>query len=83
MQFLAHLLKALDKAALKTIREENRRAAVGAGGNELEFTGTVKALVDGHGAGEYTLGSAGPEENVPSGSQTPKKGCLRQPAPPY
>ena len=80
MQFLPHLVKPLDKAAPKAIREEKRRAAIGAGGDELEFTGTVNAVVEGHGAGEYTLDGAGPEENVPSGSQTPKDGCLRQPA---
>jgi putative transposase len=31
-------------------------------------------------AEEYTLDSTEAEENVPSGSQTPKDGCLRQPA---
>jgi hypothetical protein len=46
----------------------------------LQFTGTVNAVVERHGAGEYTPGGAEPEENVPSGSQTPKTGCLRQPA---
>ena len=51
-----------------------------AGGDGLEFTGTVNALVEGQGAREYTLGGAGPEEIVPSGSQTPKDGCLRQTA---
>ena len=50
------------------------------GGDELELTGTVNAVVEGHGAGEYTLCGAGPEENAPSGSQTPKDRCLRQPA---
>jgi hypothetical protein len=38
------------------------------------------AAVEGQGAGEHTLDGARPEENVPSGSQTPKVGCLRQPA---
>jgi hypothetical protein len=51
-----------------------------AGGDELEFTGSVNAVVEGHGAGEHTLDAAGPERNVPSGSQTPNPGCLRQPA---
>jgi hypothetical protein len=36
----------------------------GAGGDELEFAGTVNAVVDGHSAGEYPLDGAGPEENV-------------------
>jgi hypothetical protein len=74
-----HLLKPLDQAAPQALREEKWRAAIGAGGNELKFTGTVNAVVEGHGAGEYTLDGAGPEENVPSGSQTPKGRCLRQP----
>jgi hypothetical protein len=41
----------------------------------LEFTGTGNPVVEGHGAGEYTHGGAGPEENVPSGSQTPNRAC--------
>jgi len=46
----------------------------------LAFTGTVNTGVRGHGAGEYPFDGAEPEENVPSGSQTPKGRCLRQPA---
>jgi hypothetical protein len=80
MQFLPHLVKPLDKAAPKAIGEEKGRAVIGAGGDELEFTGTVNAVVEGHGGGEYTLYGVGPEENVPSGSQTPKGRSLRQPA---
>ena len=38
------------------------------------------AAVKGQGAKEYTLDGAGPEENVPSGSQTPQGRSLRQPA---
>ena len=64
VQFLPHLVKPLDKA--KAIREEKWRAAIGAGGDESEFTGTVNAVIEGPGAGEYTLDGAGPEENVPS-----------------
>ena len=80
MPFLPHLVKSLDKAAPKAIREEKRRAAIGAGRDEWEFTGTVNAVVEGHGAGEYTPDGARPDENVSSGSQTSKDGCLRQPA---
>ena len=58
---------------------EKRRAAIGAGIEELEFTWTVNAVVGWHGAAEFTHDGAGPEMNVPSGSQTPKVGCLRQP----
>jgi hypothetical protein len=83
MPFLPHLFKPLDKAPPKAIGEEEGRAAIGARGNELQFTGTVSAVVEGHGAEEYALDSTEAGENVPSGSQTPKKGCLRQPAPPY
>jgi hypothetical protein len=64
--------------------ESNPRGIVscgeGAGGDGLEFIGTVNAVVEGKGAGEYALDGAGPEGNLPSGSQTPKDGCLRQPA---
>ena len=45
MPFLPHLLKPLDKAAPKAIGEEKGRAAIGAGGDELQFTGTVNAGV--------------------------------------
>ena len=34
-------------------------AAIGAGGDKLELTGSVNAVVEGHGAGEYTLDGAG------------------------
>ena len=46
IQLLPHLLKPLDKAAPKAIREEKWRAAIGAGGDEWEFTGTVYAVVN-------------------------------------
>ncbi len=79
-QFLSHLLEPLDKAAPKTIREEKGRAAVGAGRDELEFTGTVYAMIEGHGAEEYTLDGAGPEENAPSGDRRhQKKGVCASP----
>jgi hypothetical protein len=66
VRFLPHLAKPLDKA--KAIREGKRPAAIGAG-DELKFTGAVNAVVEGHGAGEYTLDGARPEENVPSGRE--------------
>jgi len=71
MPFLPHLVKPLDKA--KAIREEKWRAAIGAGGDELEFTGTVNAVVKGHGAGEHTLDGAWSEENVPAGERRHQK----------
>ncbi len=94
MPFLPHLVQFVartcvprsaalpDQAAPKALREEKGRAPRGAVGDEWEFTGTVNAVVEGHGGGEYTLDGAGPEETVPSGSQTPNVGCLmmRQPA---
>jgi hypothetical protein len=39
----------------------------------------ILQMVVGQGAGEYTLDGAWPEENLPSGSQTPQ-GKMRQPA---
>ncbi len=80
MPFLPHLLQPLDKAVPKAIREEKGRAPIRTGGDKLKLAGTVNAVVEGHGAGEYTLDGARPEENVPSESQTPNIGCLRQPA---
>jgi hypothetical protein len=67
VHFLPRLVKPLDKA--KAIREEKGRAAIDAGGDELKFPGAVNAVVEEHGAGGYTLDGAGPEDNVPSGSQ--------------
>ena len=45
--------------------------------DESKFTRILNAVVEGH---SYTLAGKGPKENVPSGSQTPKDKCLRQPA---
>jgi hypothetical protein len=69
MKFLPHLVKPLDKAAPKAISEEKERTAIGAGGDELEFPGTVNAVVEGHGAGEYTRDGARSEEKVPAGDR--------------
>ncbi len=68
MQFLPDFLQPVDKPGSKAIRKEKGRAAICADGDELVFTGIVNAMVEGHGAGEYTLDGAGAEENVPSGS---------------
>ena len=69
MQFLPHLFQPLDKTMPKPIGKEDWGAARGAGGDKLELTGSVNAVVEGHGGGEYTPHSAGPEENVPSGDR--------------
>ncbi len=45
--------------------------------DESNSTGTLNAALERH---SYTLAGKGPEENVPSGSQTPEDRCLRQPA---
>jgi len=59
---------------------EKWRAAISVGGDELKFTGTANAVVQGQGAEEYTFDGATPEENAPPGSHTPKPGYLRPPA---
>ena len=51
MPFLPHFLKALDKTATESVGEEECRATIGAAGDELQFTGTVDALLERHGAG--------------------------------
>ena len=66
MPFPLHLVQPLNKAAPKAIGKENGRAAIRAGGKELEFTMIVNAVVDGHDGGEYTLDGVAPEESIPS-----------------
>ncbi|MGD0222413.1 MAG: hypothetical protein ABSF71_08745 [Terriglobia bacterium] len=66
MQFLPHLVKPLDKAVPKAIREEKWRAAIGGGGDELEFTGTVNAVAEGQG-----------QESILSTARGRKKTSLR------
>jgi hypothetical protein len=44
MPFLPHLVKPLHKAAPQSIRKEKWRTAIGAGGDELELTGTNAGL---------------------------------------
>jgi hypothetical protein len=43
------------------------RAAIVAGVDELELTGSVNAVVEGHGGAEYPSRNVVQEENVPSG----------------
>ena len=66
IQLLPHLLKPLDKAVPKAIREEKWRAAIGGGGDELEFTGTVNAVAEGQG-----------QESILSTARGRKKTSLR------
>ena len=53
--------------------EEKGRAATGAGGDELEFTAAVNAVLEEHGAEEYTSGGAGARTSLGeiAGSLTP------------
>jgi len=46
----------------------NSPASIGARSYQLQLTGAVNAVLEGHGAGAYTRDGARPEENVPSGS---------------
>jgi hypothetical protein len=78
---LPHLLERLDKTTGKTLGEEKGRPPISAGGDELQFSRAVSALVVRHAAGEYTLDNAWPEESPFGRSLTPKSERLRQPAP--
>jgi len=80
--------QALDEVMTEAWREENRRPAVSAGGDELQFTRAVSAMVDRHAAFKYTRGDGG-EEGARSGARSgvslrdiadPTKRGLRQPA---
>ena len=73
-------LEPSDKAAAKTLGEEKGRAPIGAGGDKLQFSGAVKALVERHAGGEYTRAKAPPGESPFGRSQTLKSERLRQPA---
>jgi hypothetical protein len=55
LQLLPHLLKPLYKAATETVREKNGRPAVSAGGDKLQLTRTVGAMVERHTAEKYKL----------------------------
>jgi hypothetical protein len=54
VHLLPDFFEALDEVLAKAWREENRRPAVDAGGNELQLTRAVNAMIDGHAAFEYT-----------------------------
>ena len=71
LQFLPQFVTPLDKAI--AVQKELSRAATDAGGDELKFTGAVNAVVEGHRAGEYTLGGVQPKVNVPSGDRRRQK----------
>ncbi len=73
-------LEPSDKAAAKTLGEEKGRAPIGAGGDKLQFSRAVKALVERHAGGEYTRAKAPPGESPFGRSQTLKSERLRQPA---
>ena len=79
----ADFLEALDEVLTKAWGGENRRPAVGAGGDELQFTRAVSAMVGRHAAFEYTHRD-GLWERVRSGVSLrdiadPKRRGLRQP----
>jgi hypothetical protein len=69
MPLLPHFLQPLDEAAAKTVRQEKLRAAIGAGGNELELPGSVDAVVERYNSGEDTPHRPALEENVLSGDR--------------
>ena len=46
--------QALDEVTTEAWGEENRRPAVSTGGDELQFTRAVSAMIDRHAAFEYT-----------------------------
>jgi len=60
--------------------KENGRPPVGAGGDELQFTRAVSAMVDGHAGFEYTRGDGlsgrGSWGRVPSGHRRVEKPSL-------
>ena len=73
-------LEPSDKAAAKTRGEKKGRAPIGAGGDELQLSRAVRALVERHAAGEYTRAKALPEESPFGRSHTLRSERLRQPA---
>jgi hypothetical protein len=60
--------------------EEKGRPPIGAGGDELQLSRAVSALVKRHTLGEYTLGKSLPQDAPFGRSQTSKIRGLRQPA---
>jgi hypothetical protein len=79
-QLLPHLLDPLHKTAAKMFGEEKGRPPIGAGGDELQLSRAVSALVKRHPAGEYTLGKSLPQDAPFGRSQTSQIRGLRQPA---
>jgi len=72
--------QAFGQSSAESARSGKPECGVGAGRQELQFTRTVKAVVQGHGAQEYTPEKPRPDKKVPSEAQTPKDRGLRQPA---
>jgi hypothetical protein len=70
---MPHLFKPLDKAAPKALGEEKGRAAISAGSDELELTGTVNTVVERHGAEEYTRDGAAGQKRASLRETDPKK----------
>jgi hypothetical protein len=77
VHLLPDFFEALDEVLAKAWREENRRSAVDAGGNELQLTRAVNAMIDGHAAFEYTR-SDGLREGVRSGLSRQNENVLFQ-----
>ena len=56
IHLLPDFLEALDEVLAEAWGKENGRPPVGAGGDELQFTRAVSAMVDGHAGFEYRRG---------------------------
>ena len=78
-QLLPHFLDPLNKTTAKPLGKEKGRPPIGTGGDELQLSGAVSALVEWYAAGEYTLENALPKDGPFGRSQTPKTGvCASQ-----
>jgi hypothetical protein len=66
VHLLPDFFQALGKVMTEAWGEENRRPAVGTGGDELQFTRAVSAMVDQHAGFKYRRGD-GLGEGVRSG----------------
>ncbi len=80
LHLLPEPLEPSDKTTAKTLGEEKGRGPIGAGGDELQLSRAVRALIERHDAGEYTRDKAPPGESPFGRSQTLKSERLRQPA---
>ena len=56
IHFLPDFLEAPDEVVAEAWGKENGRPPVGAGGDELQFTRAVSAMIDGYAGFEYTRG---------------------------